>query len=146
MATSCPQLHHDTILCLRVLCKITFALCIWYHAMNNPTESKTGRFSEIIRHSFWHLDTWFPVDAAGWVSVIGVALLEEGCFWGLALRFQKPYARFSLWTSYLGFNTWALSWQESEELSPLDSYFEVILPTLSCLGHGISLTATENYW
>lgn len=103
-------------------------------------KAKQGRFSEIIRHSFWHLDTWFPVDAAGWVSAIGVALLEEGCFWGLALRFQKPYARFSLWTSYLGFKTWALSWHESEELSPLESYFEVStsyskLPRSWCFTH-----------
>lgn len=36
------------------------------------------------------LNIWSPVNGTIWEGLGGVALLEEVCFWGQALRFEKP--------------------------------------------------------
>ena len=41
---------------------------------------------EKVLHGLGHLNTWSSVGGTIWGGLGGVALLEEGCHWGRALR------------------------------------------------------------
>lgn len=46
-------------------------------------------------------DACVPVDVIVWEGLRSIALLEEVCYWGWALKYQKPIS-FSLWIDLPG--------------------------------------------
>ena len=50
----------------------------------------SGSLNENDPCSLIYLNAWLPVGRTIWEGLGGVALLEEVCHWGWALRFHKP--------------------------------------------------------
>jgi hypothetical protein len=51
--------------------------------------NKSLKYSKI-NHRLIYLNVCSTVDGTVWEGLGGVALLEEVCLWGWALRFQRP--------------------------------------------------------